>query len=57
LAPLTDDDIPPHTLTLPVNLSGTAEIRPPGGTGRLQDIVGNHKNIEKENADLSHITR
>jgi hypothetical protein len=38
LAPLTDDNIPPHHPTSPVQLSGTAEIRPPGGTGRLQDV-------------------
>ena len=52
LAPLTDDNIPPHPPTSPVQLSGTAEIRPPGGTGRLQDFLTNGGPDGNENIEV-----
>jgi hypothetical protein len=41
LALPTDNNIPPHDPTSPVQLSGPTEIRPPGGTGQLQDSLTN----------------
>jgi hypothetical protein len=52
LAPLTDDGIPPHPPSLPVQLSGTAEIRPPVGTGRLQDSLTNKDSGVNENTEV-----
>lgn len=52
LAPLTDDNIPPHTLTLPVQLSSPAEIRPPGWAGRLQDSLTNIDSGVSENTEV-----
>lgn len=50
LAPPTDDGIPPYTLTLPFQLSGTAKIRPISGIGRLQDSLTNKSSGVSENA-------
>jgi hypothetical protein len=58
LAPLTADNIPPHFPTSPFQPSGPDEIRPPGGTGRLQDFLTNggsdvNENIEVDWRDIS----
>jgi hypothetical protein len=52
LAPLTDDNIPPHPPTSPVRLSGPAEIRPPGWTGQLLDSLTNKGSGVSENTEI-----
>jgi hypothetical protein len=50
LAPLTDDNIPPHPPTSPVQPSGPAEIRPPAGTGQLLDcLITKYSGVSENN--------